>query len=71
MGFVAVFAGAAKTPLACIVMAMELFGTACGIYVAVACVAAYFISGKHSIYNAPENKAPRHFLFNRRVGKLG
>ena len=70
MGFVAVFAGAAKTPLACIVMAMELFGAACGVYVAVACVVAYFISGKHSIYNAPENVAPRHFLFNCRFGKL-
>ena len=71
MGFVAVFGAAAKTPVACIVMAMELFGTACGIYVAVACVVAYLISGRHSIYNAPENVAPRHFLFKCRVGRLG
>ncbi|WP_316812501.1 chloride channel protein [Pedobacter heparinus] len=65
MGFVAVFAGAAKTPLACCVMAMELFGLSCGIYVALACMASYFISGRHSIYNAPENKAPKHLLFGK------
>lgn len=63
MGFVAVFAGAAKTPLACCVMALELFGLSCGMYVAIACIVSYFISGRHSIYNAPENKTPRHILF--------
>lgn len=65
MGFVAVFAGAAKTPLACCVMALELFGMSCGIYVVIACLVSYFISGRHSIYNAPENKTPRHFLFGK------
>lgn len=65
MGFVAVFAGAAKTPLACCIMALELFGLSCGIYVTIACLVAYFISGRHSIYNAPENRAPRHFLFGK------
>lgn len=65
MGFAAVFAGAAKTPLACCAMAMELFGISCGIYVVVACVVAYLISGAHSIYNASENKAPKHFLFGK------
>ncbi|RQO64610.1 chloride channel protein [Pedobacter sp. KBW06] len=67
MGFVAVFAGAAKTPLACCIMAFELFGISCWVYVSIACVVAFLISGHHSIYNAPENKSPRHFLF----GKLG
>ncbi|MNJ87637.1 putative voltage-gated ClC-type chloride channel ClcB [compost metagenome] len=65
MGFVAVFAGAAKTPLACCIMAMELFGISCGIYVTIACLVAYFVSGRHSIYNATENKDPRHFLFGK------
>ncbi len=63
MGFVAVFGAAAKTPLACIVMAAELFGLPPTLYIAIACIAAYFISGKYSIYNAPENKMPGHFLF--------
>lgn len=65
MGFVAVFAGAAKTPVACCIMAMELFGISCGIYVAIACIVSFFISGHHSIYNAPENKYPKHFLFGK------
>jgi H+/Cl- antiporter ClcA len=46
MGFVAVFAGAANTPIACIVMSVELFGIAPGGYIAVACVFASFVSGK-------------------------
>lgn len=50
MGFVAVFAGATKAPITCIIMAMELFGYECGIYVTVACVISYLISGKGSIY---------------------
>lgn len=67
MGFVAVFSGAAKTPVACCIMAFELFGISCWLYVSIACVVAFLVSGHHSIYNAPENKSPRHFLF----GKLG
>ncbi len=50
MGFVAVFAGATNTPLACSVMAMELFGSDCGVYVVIACVTAYMLSGPNSIY---------------------
>lgn len=65
MGFVAVFAGAAKTPLACTIMALELFGLSCGIYVAIGCIVAYIISGRHSIYNAAENKTPKHLLFGK------
>jgi H+/Cl- antiporter ClcA len=51
MGFVAVFAGATNTPLACSIMAMELFGSGCGVYVAIACVVSYLISGRNSIYS--------------------
>ncbi|MCX2451062.1 chloride channel protein [Pedobacter sp. PLR] len=65
MGFVAVFAGAAKTPVACCIMAFELFGISCGWYVAIACMVAFLASGHHSIYNAPENKMPKHLLFGR------
>jgi H+/Cl- antiporter ClcA len=50
MGFVAVFAGATHAPLACTIMAMELFGAECSVYVFVACMTAYFVSGKKSIY---------------------
>ncbi|MCP9770180.1 chloride channel protein [Lacihabitans sp. LS3-19] len=50
MGFVAVFAGATNTPLACTIMAIELFGVESGVYVAIACVTAYLLSGHTSIY---------------------
>ncbi|HMI05117.1 MAG TPA: chloride channel protein, partial [Pedobacter sp.] len=65
MGFAAVFAGAAKTPVACCIMAAELFGMSCGIYVIIACAVSYLLSDRYSIYNAPENKEPKHFLFGK------
>lgn len=52
LGFVAVFAGATNTPLACTLMAIELFGHRVGIYAGITCVTAYIISGKNSIYTA-------------------
>lgn len=60
LGFVAVFAGATNTPLACTIMAIELFAPhseglmASGfvIYAAIACFLSYFLSGHSSIYQA-------------------
>lgn len=52
VGFVAVFAGAANTPLACTLMAMELFGAEIGLYAALACVVSYLFSGHTGIYRA-------------------
>lgn len=50
VGYVAVFAGAANTPLACTVMAAELFGGGAVLAAAVGCVTAYVCSGHHGIY---------------------
>jgi H+/Cl- antiporter ClcA len=50
MGFVAVFAGATKTPIACFLMAIELFGVESAVYTAIACIVAYLVSGNSSIY---------------------
>ena len=52
IGFVAVFAGAANTPIASTLMAMELFGADIGVYAALACVVAYLFSGHAGIYRA-------------------
>jgi len=49
-GFVAVFAGASNAPLACIVLAFELFGAECGPWAALACVTAWLVSGNTSLY---------------------
>lgn len=50
MGFVAVFAGATNTPIACTVMGVELFGLSGGVYFLIACVLAYIFSGPKGIY---------------------
>jgi H+/Cl- antiporter ClcA len=52
VGFVAVFAGAANTPLACTLMAMELFGAEVGVFAALACTTSYWCSGHKGIYRA-------------------
>jgi len=50
LGFVSVFAGATNTPIACTMMAVELFGSEYVIYFAASCVAAYLFSGHSGIY---------------------
>ncbi|MDY7577140.1 voltage-gated chloride channel family protein [Herbaspirillum sp. RTI4] len=52
IGFVAVFAGAANTPLASTLMAIELFGPEIGPFAALACVVSYLFSGHAGIYHA-------------------
>ena len=51
LGFIAVFAGATNTPLACTVMGIELFGAHYTVYFAVACGIAYLFSGHSGIYS--------------------
>ncbi|QDU27479.1 H(+)/Cl(-) exchange transporter ClcA [Anatilimnocola aggregata] len=58
LGFVAVFAGATNTPLACTIMGIELFAPGNGellqsgfvVYLAIACYVSYFLSGHTGIY---------------------
>ncbi|MCC9043011.1 chloride channel protein [Myroides sp. M-43] len=52
LGFVAVFSGATKTPIACTFMGMELFGIEYAILLALTCFIAYRVSGKQSVYNS-------------------
>ncbi len=52
LGFIAVFAGATNTPLACTIMGVELFGGANVLYYAIACFAAYYCSGHKGIYTS-------------------
>jgi H+/Cl- antiporter ClcA len=66
LGFVAVFAGAANTPLACTIMAVELFGPAIGPYAALACIAAYLCSGHAGIYRAQRIGAGKYRYLKRK-----
>ncbi len=50
LGFVAVFAGATNTPLACTLMGVELFGSGALVYLAIACFLAYLFSGHSGVY---------------------
>jgi H+/Cl- antiporter ClcA/PII-like signaling protein len=52
LGFIAVFAGATNTPLACTIMGIELFGSHYTVYFSVACFVAYYFSGHSGIYTA-------------------
>ena len=52
MGFVAVFAGAANTPIASTFMAFELFGSEAGAFAGIACILSYLFSGHAGIYHA-------------------
>ncbi|WP_460623727.1 voltage-gated chloride channel family protein [Hymenobacter tenuis] len=69
MGFVAVFAGAANTPLACTLMGMELFGAQAGVYLGLACVSAYLFSGHAGIYSAQVIGHAKHLRYARERGR--
>lgn len=69
MGFVAVFAGATNTPLACTLMGIELFGAECGVYVAIACVVSYLFSGNNSIYTKQKIGEAKNKRFEHLIDK--
>jgi H+/Cl- antiporter ClcA len=50
IGFVAVLAGAANTPIAASIMALEIFGPAIGPYATIACVISFLMTGHRSVY---------------------
>jgi H+/Cl- antiporter ClcA len=59
LGFIAVFAGATNTPIACTLMGVELFGTNNVLYFAIACFTAYYFSGNSGIYKAQRIAVPK------------
>ena len=63
IGFVAVFAGATNTPIACTLMGIELFGIEGGMYLGIACVASYLFSGHSGIYTAQIVGSPKHIAY--------
>ena len=59
LGFVAVFAGAANTPLACVLMGMELFGAGLAVPLTLACIVSYITSGHRGIYMSQQVDTPK------------
>lgn len=64
-GFIAVFAGATNTPLACTLMGGEIFGWEGLPYYLIACTLAYLISGNTSAYSSQQQFLRKISLLQR------
>lgn len=71
MGFVGVFAGASNTPIACILMGIELFGGESSVFIAISCITSYLFSGHSGIYKSQIiGSSKHHQLDNHKDKKL-
>ncbi|MGZ3722411.1 MAG: voltage-gated chloride channel family protein [Bdellovibrionales bacterium] len=70
VGFVAVFAGAANTPWACTVMAMEIFGYRIGAYALIGCWISFYFSSHSGIYSAQKIGNGKFHRFQKVLRKL-
>jgi H+/Cl- antiporter ClcA len=64
LGFIAVFAAATNTPLASIILGVELFGSENILYYAISCVVAYYFSGDNTIYQAQRVEVSKSLKMN-------
>lgn len=69
LGFIAVFAAATNTPIACTIMGIELFGGDYLIYYAIACFTAYFFSSHKGIYSSQRSNGSKIWTVFRKNGK--
>lgn len=68
LGFIAVFAGATNTPLACTLMGIELFGSQYTLYFTIACFLSYLLSGHSGIYLSQRIGTPKIASANLSIG---
>ena len=69
IGLVSVLAGAANTPIAASIMAMELFGTGIAPYATVACVVSFLMTGHRSVYPSQILSMKKSSSINVETGK--
>ncbi len=69
IGLVGLLAGAANTPIAAAIMALELFGPSLGPYAAVACVVAFLMTGHRSVYPSQVLAVSKSTSIDVEVGK--
>ena len=69
MGFMSVFAGATNTPLACIMLGIELFGAESAIFIAISAITAYLFSGHNSIYTKQVIGETKNINYKYQEGK--
>ena len=67
IGFVAVFSGATNTPVACMIMGVELFGFEGIPYFFVACLVSYLSSGYTGIYSSQFVASKKYWLYPKAV----
>jgi len=58
IGFSAAFAGAANAPVACTVLAVEVFGPGISLPAAIACTASFVVSGRWGLYHRRPDDEP-------------
>lgn len=68
IGLVAVLAGAANTPIAASIMAVELFGPKVAPYATVACVISFLITGHRSVYPSQVLSIKKSSSLNAEIG---
>ena len=69
IGMVAVLAGAANTPIAASIMAVELFGSTVAPYATVACVISFLITGHRSVYPSQVLGIKKSSSFDIEIGQ--
>jgi H+/Cl- antiporter ClcA len=69
IGMIAVFCGAANTPLSVFIMSIELFEGEAVFYFFLACIISFIFSGHHGIYGAQKIYEPKSRMFNIPDGK--
>jgi H+/Cl- antiporter ClcA len=65
LGFAGVFAGAANTPLACAVMASEIFGWNIFFYALITCYVSYYCSSHPGIYRTQKIHQKKNHLLHK------
>ena len=68
IGMVALLAGAANTPIAASIMAVELFGPQIAPYAAVACVISFLMTGHRSVYPSQILSVTKSHSFELEIG---
>jgi len=69
VGMVALLAGAANTPIAASILAVELFGAKIAPYAAVACVTSFLMTGHRSVYPSQIFAIMKSSSFRDQIGK--
>jgi H+/Cl- antiporter ClcA len=71
VGFAGVISGASHTPVACSIVAMEIFGIEIAPYAIIACFMSYYFSGQTGMFKTQRLDKKRHYLLNKILDWLG